>query len=394
MSAEQVPGTPAPATPAVEAPKPAPAAPPAARKGATIGERQAAREARRAAIISRQPEPKAEATDEPDAGQGGAGAESATETAATPEAPKVETAATEEPKPEAAAEAKAKTPEELAAERAERKEAVALAIQRKKLAKRERLLTQRERQFAEQSRKDVAEKERFAELRKRDPAAAARELGLSVREMVEKELKGEKPEPKVKLEELPEELRAQLAELDELKRWRTEQTEAAQKREAEAKQAAQREQVARAETHGKRDLAAFYEKEGDDYPHLVTYEDRDEVIEAAWRIMFDHFVATSETDDDGSIIEPGETLDTRVVFSRMETNAREAREKELARLSKPLRAPAKAGSPNGQTAPIQSATPEPKTLSHSDAASGAPAPARKETPAQKKARIAKRLASS
>jgi hypothetical protein len=375
------------ATPAPETTQPAPA--PKPNLTAPIAERMAAKANAIRAKGNNKPTIEA-----PDAGSGGApepANDNAGKAGAAPLAQSKAESATDAPNlsrgsvttdPEAAGKGAEGTAESKADQapandngaaqaKAERKEAIALAIQRKNIAKRERRIEAREKAFGETTARDAAERERLEQLKKTDVLAYVRETtGKPLRELLEQDLKSEKAEPKVKLEDLPPELRARLEQIDEFEKRDKER----QEREAAAQDEARR---AKATHGGQAMIRSAFESESADYPHLAKFYDADTVVATAWEIAVGHFEET------------GEEVDLRKIFAYMEGNA----EKEKARWADPIPAPTvKGGSPNGQTAPSKSASPEPVTMTQSDAASGAPQ-VRSETMEAKRDRIRRRASS-
>jgi hypothetical protein len=245
-------------------------------------------------------------------------------------------------------------------------EAISLRSEKRKLRQ------MRTDQEARENRLKAAETERaeLEDLRRKDPVAYARRSGFSLREIAERELQDEKAKPKVPLEDLPEEVRA---EIEEGRKWREEQARKEKEREEREAEAERKHRAAEGSSQGQRRIAAIFSEEAADYPHLQGYFEQETVVASAWQIMLDHWN------------EHEEELDLRKVFSYMEDNARKEREK----FSKPL--PPQGVPDRASREASQASHPEPTTMSQSDAASGAPVPTRKEKREEKKQRIMRRL---
>lgn len=365
-------------------PPPTPATPPAAPPGpsvstsATLQERMALKRGRITAKASAAP--AAPAANDNDAGKGGGTAE-ATGPSATPTAPAGATGPandnsgkgadqpTEEAKatPELTDIEKAKLARKAESEQRQKvvKEALSLRAEKRKLkAMRAELETkERDRQAFE------AEKREIEELRRRDPIAAARRFGVSVKDFIEHDLKSEQAKPKVPLEDLPPEVRA---ELEASRKYREEQAAKEKEREEREAQAERDRRAADGNARAQAHLGAMWDEEAEDYPHLATYYDKATIVASAWHHMMAHFEETEET------------LDPRKVLSYMDDYVRKEREK----FSKPL--PAKAVPDRASREANQASNPEPTTMTQSDAASGAPVVRKGESMQQRKERIRRR----
>lgn len=153
---------------------------------------------------------------------------------------------------------------------------IALKSQKKDVARKER----EAQRVLDERGKWEAEKQEWETLKREKPLEAAKRLGLTIRQLAESEA-GAEPEEKRQLREMR-------AELDELKKERTTQSE----RE-------QQEQEARVFNDAAQDIGAKYAASKELYPELDRFAARMKRIDAnydvgrnAWNYMLNHFRET------------------------------------------------------------------------------------------------------